>query len=1162
MPSPVGVKPGKSIYTPTGNTQNLSWHRTPKGNPAPWIIPDTSQCHIFEDDDTVSLDSDKPPDLASEVDSEPSIACNFRKIEREANVQKSNSREAAKKKFVTIELCGGCARLTLCLTQNGFGGACAVDWQRNNSVPEGNSILLDLTKPESVEYLKSVMRSVETPCKFVHAAPPCGTASKARSIPIPEYKLRQGAPAPVPLRSTEWPEGLPGLQGLDLVRVTLANSLYDAIAEIIIFADSLNILWCIENPRSSFYWLTRGVLRILATVKRRVFESIYQACMHGGSRPKWQRFLHIIESFCELELTCDGSHDHEPWGVHKVGQKWKFNTADEAAYAMLLCQRMASLVVKQLALDGFVMPADTKQCSVMAFSPLKKARLDPPPGPSPNVGAATAGRQARGQRSPVFLPEHRTTVTFAVTQETFEQYEENYKFPSDISFGTAEVKKGAKLLRKQQIKQGSVGLIFEFRFVVAVPWHPEEFLAAAKTKLHPIDCTNSLQPSFYLNLFNVLVRGPEWAESFRLGQLVKAKQWEKELRSEETILHSSLCSDAQEILKEKKILLFQRLCRESGVNDPRLIQRICSGFQITGKLDEAGFPPRPREASTDRASILKSSKWARAALLGSLRSSGDQEIDREVWDTSILETTCGQAHGPFSADELDKRHGNCWLACRRFGVKQGGKIRCCDDFSEFLVNASVTSPEKLVLGDTDEIFGMARAMLGAVSDNREVRVPSGPSGFHTGTLHASWTIDEARDLVGRTVDLKSAYKQLMRSRSDASVCVYAVFKPATESSPPSHAFFEEVALPFGATGSVYGFNRASWALRMILVGFFGLLISHFFDDFIHLEFRRLQKSGGFVCLELFRLVGWLISMGDKLLPFDSCFKSLGVQFSLFPDKVSARNTDTRVKNVSEEITDMRSRKTCTAPEAATLRGRFSFCETQHWGRCGSLFTQSLSVRAMQAGGSSFIGPGLDDDLECLQRLMLNSPARTMQARVVVWPNLIFSDAAADDSDVPGVQTVTYGAILFRRNCTPQYFAGTVDVDVVAHWQSLGSKQVISQGELFPIIVAKLTWAAELRGGRNVWLLDNDSAKEGLIRCFSPVWSNQELLRVGTACDLVSESFNWYARVASEANIADDVSRLEFGTMIKMEAVRVQPKLISLTNLRSTKLLSLLRGGVS
>ena len=56
--------------------------------------------------------------------------------------------------------------------------------------------------------------------------PPCGTSSRAREIPIIDKKGCR-RPATRPLRSQNWPDGVPSLKGLDAMKVRLANSCID-----------------------------------------------------------------------------------------------------------------------------------------------------------------------------------------------------------------------------------------------------------------------------------------------------------------------------------------------------------------------------------------------------------------------------------------------------------------------------------------------------------------------------------------------------------------------------------------------------------------------------------------------------------------------------------------------------------------------------------------------------------------------------------------------------------------------------------------------------------------------------------------------------------------------------------------------------------------------
>lgn len=80
-------------------------------------------------------------------------------------------------------------------------------------------------------------------------SPPCGTASQARSIPVPGVSN-----ALKPLRSFKQPDGLKGLAGVDFARVSTANCLCDFAAEIFEACCQLGKLCAVENPVNSFFW--------------------------------------------------------------------------------------------------------------------------------------------------------------------------------------------------------------------------------------------------------------------------------------------------------------------------------------------------------------------------------------------------------------------------------------------------------------------------------------------------------------------------------------------------------------------------------------------------------------------------------------------------------------------------------------------------------------------------------------------------------------------------------------------------------------------------------------------------------------------------------------------------------------------------------------------
>ena len=96
---------------------------------------------------------------------------------------------------------------------------------------------------------------------FIAAALDCSTKSRCRQIPskIPGKNL------PPPLRSDEYPMGLPGLQGSDKERVATDNTAAEFIlAELRLHADrgGASIR---ENPQNSLHWSTPTEVNMMSS---------------------------------------------------------------------------------------------------------------------------------------------------------------------------------------------------------------------------------------------------------------------------------------------------------------------------------------------------------------------------------------------------------------------------------------------------------------------------------------------------------------------------------------------------------------------------------------------------------------------------------------------------------------------------------------------------------------------------------------------------------------------------------------------------------------------------------------------------------------------------------------------------------------------------------
>ena len=137
-----------------------------------------------------------------------------------------------------------------------------------------------------------------------------------------------------------------------------------------------------------------------------------------------------------------------------------------------------------------------------------------------------------------------------------------------------------------------------------------------------------------------------------------------------------------------------------------------------------------------------------------------------------------------------------------------------------------------------------------------------------GSVHRSWGRNCA--LVGRTLDLTAAYKQLAVSPDQAFVRVLTSYDPSRKVP----AFFLINALPFGATSSVYGFNRrAAKSLWHIMVSLGAVWTTQYFDDDPNVELRDLAGNSRSFMEFILHALGWKYAMdGKKAEPHCSAFK--------------------------------------------------------------------------------------------------------------------------------------------------------------------------------------------------------------------------------------------------------------------------------------------------
>ena len=171
----------------------------------------------------------------------------------------------------------------------------------------------------------------------------------------------------------------------------------------------------------------------------------------------------------------------------------------------------------------------------------------------------------------------------------------------------------------------------------------------------------------------------------------------------------------------------------------------------------------------------------------------------------------------------------------------------------------------------------------------------------------------------------------------------------------------------------------------------------------------------------------------------------------------------------------------------SLKGRLLYAAGHTYGRCTQLACQLLH-RHSGAGPTIRVERNLVVAVECAFDLLRRSRPRSINRWTEEPPILIFTDGAAEEN----YEVVTHGAVMVdvwtgRRS----FFGDHIPTEFVSLWKHHGRRQVISQAEMFPVLVAKNTWGPILAGRSILWFLDNESARSCFVRNYSPVLENFE-----------------------------------------------------------------------
>ena len=986
-----------------------------------------------------------------------------------------------------IEACCGCALLSSCVSKMGFE-VMPIDFEGNKHRPYVHVVQLDLRKRETWQFLRYVAES-RRPFHF-HAAPPCGTASRARDIPMSSTDH-----GPPPLRSEEWPLGFPSLSGFWANKVSSANQIYLQLAAFCMFLNMLHITWSIENPTNSYLWSIRDYKKLREGAMFVIFDS----CIHGGSRKKSTGLLTTLEALIALEGECQGDHDHLEWGhVRNHDGTIVFDTSKEAAYPKLLCERFATLLSMQASILE------------LAVNPVMQSLAE-------DSRVATY-KQPRGRKIPPLISEFVDTKIVRCRNGDEPKLDDKSKLTSDF-YG---IPSGSKMLRKAPVDKGNTKLP-KTMWVFGIFRDPLAFLNIAKEVQHPFDSFRAVPHEILKVVCNILSKHPLQTMKKRLEKLQHWRRCAKELADDNKKRFDNMDSGCATVLKNKHLSLLQKISDDLGWKDVDVHKEIQEGFKLVGLQKPTGIfgaDVKPRSFSEDE--LIKHSRHLKPALWSKIRNAPKSEFEDELWTLTMEEVTTKRwLDGPYSYDELECLFEGVWNPVRRFGVWQRNKLRAIDDFSESGVNASFAYLEKIQLRALDEIIWVAACFVKYVIHHEHFSFDIDGEKM-SGKVHSWWkSLDTNKSFLQvKTVDLKSAYKQFAIHPSDRRLSVLALRKPDTGEV----AGFVSRTLPFGSTASVLHFNRAARLLHRIGLDL-DVAWTNYYDDYPVVDFSFLASNTNHTIKALTSLLGFECST-DKELPFADEAEMLGVVLDVSKSGsgiLSVKNKPSRTEELASNLKALIEAGRVDPSKLPSLFGRALFLECQISGRLGKLALSELRDLERCKKCSVDFSAVQIKALHILLKRYQESIPRTLKLEDQKPPVLLFTDGACEE--VSGELVATVGGVLFHHDVSlPRVYGCEVNRAVLKSWMDADKVQPVSLTELYAVCLARSLWKSLLDNQKVIVFIDNQGVLDACIKGWSGEEQMKSLLLHFETVDGVNPFLPWFARVPSSSNCADYPSR--------------------------------------
>eukprot|EP00435_Cladocopium_sp_Y103_P073792 s107_g45.t1 len=636
---------------------------------------------------------------------------------------------------------------------------------------------------------------------------------------------------------------------------------------------------------------------------------------------------------------------------------------------------------------------------------------------------------------------------------------------------------------------------------------PEQFVAEALRVGHPTLVSSMFPAEMKKVVEHTVFSSQRTLAQERTAELRRWALLAEELQNENLELLNTISERRRDILRGKRLVLMEKLLKDAKHQDGNLIADIVRGFDLTGQLPKAHvFKSKLRPASIPCDELRKIAGVCRQAMLQTVSSSGDDELDRGLMAATLKEKSKGFLDGPIGPDTLPDGS----TLTRRFAVKQKNKVRPIDDYKASMVNSSVTQTEGVTVHTVDHIAAMVALWM-----------------------RLSSSAGSDRGLKAKCWDLSDAYKQLPLSdhafTHDSFLVVY-------DPELPGPSIYQQKVLPFGSIASVTSFLRLSLALWKLGTELLSITWSSYFDDFLSLAEDGLDKHTDMVISFLFSTLGWKLA-SEKLVDFNSVCKVLGVQLDLGEVRLGVAalaNTQERVAELVADLEQVLLSGVLSRKDGERLRGRLQFASGQIFGRSMRNHLKIMSDHIQS--GRKVMSSVTAEALRAIKAKVAENVPRRVSGRLSDHVH-VYVDASFESTGYSGVGGVIYSSEGKCLGC----FSEQVDASLMGLILKEGQETAIQELEALAVLVAVSCMREALTGFRVVLFSDSESVRGAFLKAWSGNQNSSKVLLEIFRIEEEEQSQFWIERVPSQSNPADPLSRQEMSSFAGVARTRCDIK---------------------